>query len=118
MNSEEQVSVIFEHLLATGAIVLTGMSVYGEPSYRVTEKCAEIFPEFYRAHREEVNSIAYDLWARGLVDISFTEDSEKVTFTEENFKVLQGAYKDLTPDEVNFLTALGAPIDVDITFDD
>jgi hypothetical protein len=118
VNSEEQVSVIFEHLLTTGAIVLTGMNVYGEPSYRVTEKCAEIFPEFYRVHREEVNSIAYDLWARGLVDISFTEDSEKVTFTEENFKVLQGAYKDLTPDEVNFLTALGAPIDVDITFDD
>lgn len=117
-NEDEQVESIFEFLVQTGAIELTGMNSFGEPAYRVTEKCEEIFPEFYKVHKESISQMANDLWQRGLVDITFTDDAEKISFGQANFEVLQEVYKDLTAEEIEFLTTLGAPINVKVNLED
>lgn len=111
-NEEQQVEDIFQYLLDAGALVLTGMSAYGEPAYQVTEKCREIFPEFYEMHKSEIGQLANRLWQRGLIDITFTDDAESISFGEANFEVLQDVYQDLTEEEVHFLSLLGAPIQV------
>lgn len=117
-NEDEQVESIFEFLLDTGAIELTGMNAFGEPAYRVTKKCEEIFPEFYKVHLESISHMANDLWQRGLVDITFTDEAESISFGEANFEVLQDVYKELKPEEIEFLTSLGAPINVKVNLED
>ena len=118
MGNEEEVEAIFEFLLDAGALELTGMNAFGEPAYRITEKCEEIFPEFYKVHREALSHMAYDLWTRGLIDITFTNETEKISFGEANFKVLEDVYKELTAEEAEFLSALGAPLSVNLEFED
>lgn len=112
MDDELKVDAIFNHLLEVGAIVLKGMSPSGEPVYNVTEKCREVFPEFYALHRQELNNMAYDLWARGLVDITFTEEEERVIFNKTHFEKLKEEYQDLTAEEAEFLIHLGAPLEI------
>jgi hypothetical protein len=76
-SNRDPVDDIFQHLLDTGAIELTGMSPSGEPTFRVTEKCREVFPEFYEQHKSSISAIAYDLWAMGLVEIRFDDEDEE-----------------------------------------
>jgi hypothetical protein len=111
MERSDEVDEIFDHLIKTGAIVLTGMSPRGEPVYNVTAKCEEIFPEFYKVHRQELNATAYDLWARGLVEIVFGDSEERIIFDDRHYKLLKECYEDLTDEEADFLIALGAPLD-------
>jgi hypothetical protein len=120
MNSSENfdsVDGIFQHLLDTGALELTGMSPSGEPTFRVTEKCQEIFPEFYEQHKKSIGNIAYELWAMGLVEIRFDEDDleDKVSFNENNYEKLKEVYEQLSIEQVEFLQLLGAPIEYHLT---
>jgi hypothetical protein len=112
MDDDLKVDVIFNHLLETGALVLKGMSPSGEPVYSVTEKCKEIFPEFYAVHRQELNSMAYDLWAKGLIDIVFGDIEERAVFNKTHIAKLKELYDELSQAEAQFLISLGAPIEI------
>ena len=112
MDDDLKVDAIFNHLLETGALVLKGMSPSGEPVYSVTEKCKEIFPEFYAVHRQELNNMAYDLWAKGLIDIVFGDDEEKIVFNKTHIAKLEELYHELSQAEAEFLINLGAPIEI------
>lgn len=114
MDREEKVDAMFNHLLETGAIVLKGMNPLGEPVYSITEKCKEIFPEFYAVHRQQMNNMAYDLWSRGLIDIVFEDDQERVVFNETHLEKLEEECQDLTQEEAEFLLVLGAPIEFNL----
>lgn len=115
MSLDDETDTVFEFLLGTGAVELSGMSPWGEPVYRVTAKCAEIFPEFYKVHREELNNTAYSLWARGVIDISFEDEDERIIFNETHYERLKECVDDLNRSEVEFLVTLGAPLNVQTT---
>jgi len=112
-HNEDPVEAIFEYLIAEGAIELQGMSPSGEPTFRVTEKCEEIFPEFYEQHKKSITDTANELWRMGLVEIVFAEDNleDRVIFKQKNYEVLKEVYEDLTIEQVEFLQMLGAPIE-------
>lgn len=109
-NNEEFIDAIFQHLLETGAIVLKGMNPQGEPVYSITEKCREIFPEFYDMHMSSMNTIAYELWDMGVVEIIFGDEGEKVSFNEENHAKLLEVQNSLSQEHVEFLQAMGVEI--------
>lgn len=112
-NDDSRVDGIFQYLIDTGAIELRGMSPSGEPTFRVTEKCRDIFPEFYEQHKLSIKNVSYELWQMGLVEIRFDEKDEedKISFTKENYEKLQEVYEDLTVEQVEFLQLLGAPVE-------
>lgn len=84
--SEENLDEIFEMMLMVGALEINGIDENNEPIYRVTEKCKDIFPEFYAMHQETVNQITFDLWKLGVVDITFFDDETRVSFRKHNLE--------------------------------
>jgi hypothetical protein len=109
-SNEQSVDFIFQHLVDTGAVVLKGLNPAGEPVYSVTEKCKEVFPEFYKAYREELSATAYELWSMGLIDIVFDGDEERVVFNETHYQKLSELADELSLEQADFLISLGAPV--------
>jgi len=109
-SNKETAEALLNYLIGIDAVVLQGLNSEGEPVYLITEKCREVFPEFYRTHREELNNTAYELWALGVVDIIFGDDSEEVVFNKSHLEKLQEVYEDLTALQKEFLISVGAPI--------
>lgn len=110
LDREQEVDTIFEFLLKEGALELKGMNSFNEPVYVVTEKCKDVFPEFYRMHRQQINNMAYDLWGKGVIEINFQDNEERITFGPENVKKVEEILDELSLEEIDFLTALGFPI--------
>jgi len=81
-----------------------------EPTYRITSKCAEVFPEFFRYHNQMMTHTANELWQMGVIEMEFTMQGDSVVFNKKNYDRLKEVINDLTEDQINFLEALGAPI--------
>lgn len=109
---ESHVEKIFEIMVREGAIELTGMNDDGEPVYRITPECESIFPEFYQSFSQQITSVAYSLWERNIIGMTFNDNLETIVyFDESNLSPLAHHLQDLDDEEVEFLIALGAPID-------
>jgi len=109
-SNEDASEQLFALLLESGAIELVGVADGGEPTYRVTEKCRDIFPEFYEFHLQSMNNTANELWQLGVIEMSFTAQGESVKFTTQNYARLKEVIDDLNDEQIKFLEALGAPI--------
>lgn len=109
-SNEDASEQLFSLLLESGAIELVGVAESGEPTYRITEKCQDIFPEFYDFHMQTMNNTANELWQLGVIEMSFTAQGESVKFTSQNYARLKEVIDYLNEDQIKFLEALGAPI--------
>ena len=109
-SNEDASEQLFSLLLESGAIELVGVADGGEPTYRVTEKCQDIFPEFYDFHLQSMNNTANELWQLGVIEMSFTAQGESVKFTTQNYARLKEVIDYLDDEQIKFLEALGAPI--------
>lgn len=105
-EEEQVVEEVFRVLLETECLVILRYDDSGEPVYRVTEKCRDLFPEFYAAHKAEINQTANELWQKGVISINFTDDSESIMVTPANYAELKRVYKDLTDEQIDFMNAL------------
>jgi hypothetical protein len=88
-----------------------GLDDNGEPTYRITKKCEEVFPEFYAYHRSMMNSTANELWQMGVIEMKFNAKGETVTFNYQNYTRLKEVMHELTSEQLAFLSVLGAPIE-------
>jgi hypothetical protein len=111
MSPEEKVDFIFNILIEQGAIDLIGMSPDGEPVFRVTQKCKDVFPEFYEAHVSDINRIAHELWQMGVVELIIKDEGDRVAFTKNNYERLAEVIDEITEEQAEFLRSIGAPID-------
>lgn len=106
-DNDEEANAIIEHLLETGAMEVLG---FDEPSnsftYKITEKCKEIYPDLYDAHFSYVGDLAMDMWQKDLVDIIFTESGPTIGMTVEQFDYAKENMHLLTDDERLFLEAI------------
>ena len=102
-SEDSRVADIFQLLEETGALVMTGLNRNGEPVYRFTEKCKEIFPELYEFHKAEINSTANELWQMGVVDVIFKESTFSVGFTNQNYQTYLEVKDQLTEEQKDFL---------------
>jgi hypothetical protein len=103
---EDAELVVLQMLVDEGALEIISIDEDGEPIYKVTEKCKEIFPELFYSHISEVNNIAFDLWNLGVIEIQFNEENHRVSFTKENFIKYVELKDTLTEDQINFLNAI------------
>ena len=88
-----------------------GLDDNGEPTYRITKKCEEVFPEFYAYHQSMMNSTANELWQMGVIEMKFNAKGETVTFNYQNYARLKEVMHELTSEQIAFLSALGAPVE-------
>lgn len=105
-EEEQVVAEVFKVLLETECLVILRYDDSGEPVYRVTEKCKDLFPEFYAMHQAEINQTANELWQKGVISINFTDDSESIMVTPANYAELKRVYRDLTDEQIDFMNAL------------
>ena len=104
--SEDNLDEIFNIMLSLGALEISGIDDDNEPIYRVTEKCKDLFPEFYAMHQETVNQITFELWKLGVVDITFHEDQTEVSFRKHNLEKFLELEESLTPEQVSVVDTL------------
>lgn len=101
-NDDEQVDEMFNQLLELGALQLISINDDGEPIYRVTEKCKDIFPELYYMHKEEVDEITFSLWQLGIVDISLGDApaNDSFSFNKNNLDTFFELEHTLTEEQI------------------
>lgn len=105
-SEDSRIEEIFALLEETGALEMTGLNRSGEPVYRITEKCKEVFPELLAFHQAELNETANELWQLGVVDIVFKEETFSVGFTRDNYNKYREIREQLTPEQMDFLDVL------------
>jgi hypothetical protein len=109
MTPEEQEAVtdeVWRTLIETGCLVFSGYDHQGEPTYRVTERCREFFPELFEMHQSDVNATAFELWKLGVIDITFTENSESIGISPANYARLREVSHLLDDDQIAFIRTL------------
>lgn len=106
-DDDARIQEIFRILEETGCLIWFGLDKNGEPVYRLTEKCKEVFPDLYAMHTADINRVANELWQLGVVDLIFNEgDSDRVTFTANNYQRYIKVKDKLTEEQRNFLDVI------------
>ncbi len=104
---DEELTETIEHLLDVGALEILGYdSVSNSFTYKITDKCKEIYPELYYTHYEMVNEVAQDLWMRDIIDIIFTQGQTIVGLTPEQFKYVRENINTFEEEERLFLESI------------
>jgi hypothetical protein len=105
--TEEELSELIVHLIDLGAMEIMGYdSTSDQFTYRITEKCKEIYPELYYSHYEAVGEIAQSLWMQDIIDIVFTEGQTIVAVTPEQIEFIKETINTFTEDERLFLETI------------
>lgn len=105
--SEQELSEIIEYLIEVGAMEIMGYdSISDNFTYKVTQKCKEIYPELYYAHYEAVGELAQSLWMQDVIDIVFTEGETIVGVTPEQIEFIKETINTFTDDERFFLETI------------
>lgn len=87
-SGDERTDALFDMLVDEGALVLTGMSETGEPTYAVTDKCKDIMPELYEQMKMDYNTVLTELWTWGIIDynIAETNDEDQMRLSDDWFE--------------------------------
>lgn len=114
-GEEERLEAVLQYLIDEGALEFVSVSDDGEPVYRMTRRCREVFPELYDSHMADVNRVANSLWQLGVVEIEFSEASEDVTvrMSLDNYRRYLTLKGSLSEEQVQFV---GAVVDERVLF--
>jgi hypothetical protein len=74
-----------DHLIAVGALELTGIDENGEPRYLITDKCKEMYPDVYSEFMLDVGEFISRMWQIDMLDLRFEENEILVKLTENTF---------------------------------
>jgi len=104
---DEELTGLIEALIEDGALEILGYDSIGDTfTYKITEKCKEVYPELYYTHFEMVNEIAQKLWMDGIIDIIFTQGQTIVGITKEQKEYIQENLLTFNEDERLFLESI------------
>lgn len=77
---------IFDMLILSGAVELAGIdSSNGEFLYSITKEMANVLPELYEKHLQDVNNKIMSLWQEGFLEVQLLDNSPMVTLTDKAF---------------------------------
>jgi hypothetical protein len=83
---EEEVDDMIDFLIESGALELTSVDKNGDPVYRITSICKDLFPDLYYEHMKQADDTSFALWQKGLLEIAFGENGTNyITMTAENY---------------------------------
>ena len=104
---EEEVEDIIDFLLETGALELTSIDKNGDPVYRITSICRDLFPDLYYEHMKNADDTSFALWQKGLLEIAFADDGTNyITMTAENYLRYLDIADQLSEDEESLMFVL------------
>ena len=70
--NEEDLTSIISQLLEIGALEIRGYdSISDQFTYNITPKCQEIMPELFEEHFKMINELAFKLWSKDLIELTF-----------------------------------------------
>ena len=105
--SSDELSDLIAALIEAGALEILGYdSVSDQFTYKLTDKCAQIYPELYDAHFEHVGEVAKDLWMEDVIDIVFMEGQTVVGLTPEQFDFVKENINTFDEDKRLFLESV------------
>jgi len=106
-ESEKDVEDVIDFLVATGALELTSIDKNGDPVYRITSICKDLFPDLYYEHMRQADDTSFALWQKGLLEIAFGEDGTNyVTMTAENYLKYLDIADELSEEEESVMFVL------------
>jgi hypothetical protein len=104
---EEEVDGMIDFLIASGALELTSIDKNGDPVYRITSICRDLFPDLYYEHMKNADDTAFALWQKGLLEISFAENGTNyITMSAENYLRYLDIADQLSEDEESLMFVL------------
>ena len=73
--NEEDLSNIILQLIEMGALEIKGYdSISNQFIYNLTPKCQEIMPDLFEEHFKMINELAFRLWSKDIIDLTFDKD--------------------------------------------
>jgi hypothetical protein len=106
-SEEEEVDDMIDFLVASGALELTSIDKNGDPVYRITSICRDLFPDLYYEHMKNADDTAFALWQKGLLEISFADDGTNyITMSAENYLKYLDIADQLSEDEESLMFVL------------
>jgi hypothetical protein len=73
--NEENLSNIILQLIEMGALEIRGYdSISNQFTYNLTPKCQEIMPELFEEHFKMINELAFKLWSKDLIELTFDKN--------------------------------------------
>ena len=106
-REEEEVDGMIDFLIESGALELTSIDKNGDPVYRITSICRDLFPDLYYEHMKNADDTAFALWQKGLLEISFAEDGTNyITMSVENYLRYLDIADQLSEDEESLMFVL------------
>jgi hypothetical protein len=104
VEEKDKSDYLFELLLEMGAVEFHGIEPStGEPVYKITDVCEELFPELWDMQKQHVGEMANSLWQKGLVEINLTASGETVYFRQHNYNKYLELKDSLSLDEKTFM---------------
>ena len=99
--SEEDLSNLILQLIEMGALEVRGSdSISDQFIYNLTPKCQEIMPDLFDEHFKMINELAFKLWSKEIIDLTFDKDGIPMVMPK-NIEYTRSIMKDL-PDEERF----------------
>jgi hypothetical protein len=99
---DSDVNKLINFLTNEGAIEVVGVDETGDFIYNLTFKCKELFPEFFEEHFSHVNTLAFSLWQKGIIEMKFDEDKGPMVMMK-SVEYTQSMLNKVEPDEKVFL---------------
>jgi len=104
---DEEVEDMIDFLIESGALELTSIDKNGDPVYRITSICKELFPDLYYEHMKNADDTSFALWQKGLLEISFADDGTNyITMSAENYLKYLDIADQLSEDEESLMFVL------------
>ena len=99
--SEEDLSNLIMQLIEMGALEVRGYDdISDQFIYNLTPKCQEIMPDLFEEHFKMINELAFKLWSKEIIDLTFDKDGIPMVMPK-NIEYTRSIMKDL-PDEERF----------------
>ena len=104
--NEEDLSNIILQLIEMGALEIRGYdSISNQFTYNLTSKCQEIMPELFEEHFKMINELAFKLWSKDLIELTFDKNGVPMIMPK-NIEYTRSVMYTLPEDERFFLENL------------
>lgn len=101
--SKEEADFFMEMLLEHGLIEIYGIDPVTEDiTYTMTEKCKELMPELFQEHMNHINQLAFDLWEKGYIEMTFDKDGTPMVMLKD-LDYEKDVFPSINYEEINFI---------------
>ena len=101
----------FAYMLDNEYIVHVGYDIDGDPTYKMTSKMIEYYPEVFEHHLAFTNNLIFDLWTKGLVEVTMLEDGTWNILPNSKTRNFEDFASDLSKEEWALMDEINRMID-------